>query len=469
MTKRYFIQVDKAGRPLIGSLVFTVPKVKGRRLVEITDYIKSCCTTTIPALVADDEKFYILLDRSRRPISGSVTNIKPQKKVLYADITLAAQFASCCSTKPNPILVTQTLTNFVSAPITTYPVGVFNYSGDYVGVANNSDEYVTLWNSNTTNSAKATLYRGETPFKFKMILKDPTFTGKVKGLNFFTVKHSNTGTLKLNVDDNAVVVDNGNGQIFYANAAPIVPSSTNAFFAFSFYNWNAVPTFNYRNIVMTSYSGGTVNVFHNDVDVIYAHDSGNSLLTISGRLPIGLKYFFIRPVVTTNFDTVTNWMSLTQLQWFEVDAFGGVGAGGLLNGTYTPVISNSHQLKGLWLGEFRVANFVDSFAWVNATNFPQLTNLLFTDTGAALNTYNATFWQNLPKVTNLLRIYTNGGGAFSSAVSDAIFNQLAINLNGIVPSGDQKLIRIEGSVSVTAASLTARNYLIAQGWTITLS
>jgi hypothetical protein len=468
MTKRYFIQVDKAGRPLIGSLVFTVPKVKGRRLVEITDYIKSCCTTTIPALVADDEKFYILLDRSRRPISGSVTNIKPQKKVLYADITLAAQFASCCSTKPNPILVTQTLTNFVSAPITTYPVGVFSYSGDYVGVANNSDEYVTLWNSNTTNSAKATLYRGETPFKFKMILKDPTFTGKVKGLNFFTVKHANTGNLTLNVDDNAVVVDNGTGVVRYANAAPSVASTTNIFFAFSFYTWNVVPTFNYRNIVMTDYSGNTVNVFHNDVDIVYAHDSGNTLLSIAGRLPIALKYFFIRPINTLNFDLVSNWMSLTQLQWFEVDAFGGVSAGGLLNGTTVPIVSNSHLLKGLWLGEFRVNNFVDALAWVNATNFPVLTNLLLTDTGAPLTTYNATFWQNLPKVNNLLRIRTNGAGAFTSAVSDAIFNQLAITLNGIVASGDQKLIRIEGTVSVTAASLTARNYLIAQGWTITL-
>jgi hypothetical protein len=455
---RYFIQVDKKGKPKLGSQVYTKPKVGNLRLAEITDYIPTTSSSGVPEIPETEEKFYILLDNRGLPISGTVTNMRPLTR--FADISLVAVFAGCCSVEGH---ITQTLENFNSIEITTYPVGVFNYTGDYIGIADNSDEYATLWNSDAGNAAKATLYKGETDFKFKLILKDPEFTGHIKGLNFYNVSFFNAGNLTLNLDDNSVILDRGNGNLFFANNYASVVSTTNLFFEFGFYDWSVQPTFTYRNVALNNYSGGTVSVFHNGLDNVFAHDYNNIMKSMTGVLPKGIKWFFARSVYTNDFSKL-NWNELSELLWLAIDNFGGGNI--YITSAIAPKLYNSRKLKGLWLGEFGINNVLSGLNWINKTNLPELTTFLVTGNGGGLNTYDAAFWENFPVVTNMIRIRPNGAWV-PEAVTDAIFNQLRINLDGVVPTGNKKLLRIEGTAA-TAASQAARDYLTAQGWTITL-
>ena len=60
--------------------------------------------------------------------------------------------------------------------------------------------------------------------------------------------------------------------------------------------------------------------------------------------------------------------------------------------------------------------------------------------------------------------------AATTAVADLIWNNIATNLTGIVPVlGSQAQLRVRTTTAASAASLTSRTYLAAQGWTVSLS
>lgn len=367
----------------------------------------------------------------------------------------------CCGSNVEPTL---SLQNFNAIPITSYPVGVFNIVGTYLGDAQDQYQYANLWNGNPANAQKATIFvHPSNPFTFRVFYNDPTFTGPLSALNYFNATFASTGSLTLNLDNNAVVKDTGNSNVFYANNYSLVPSSTNLFNNFnSPYKWNVIPAFNYRNMAITNYSGKVLNVYHNQSDIVFAHEYPNMLKSVSGALPTGLKYYFSSGNTLLDYNSYTNVSNLTNLLWWTTDHFG--GGGNLFLSKINANLANLHQLKGLWLGELGSMTNTYTLTWINATNFPVLSDLLISQS-LTITTYDATWWGNLPKVTNLMEIRLNSTG-IGATLSDQVWNGMGTLLGNTTPTGATNTILITGTSTVTSASLTARNNLIARGWTL---
>jgi hypothetical protein len=453
---RFYVEKDKGGKPKLFSPVYT-ERVKDN-LLEITDYLESCCNTLTN--ISNYKRFYIKLDSHNKPIHGTLTNRRPITGN-YADITLAYVSQSCCSTH-----VEKQLVNFNSVNITEYPVGVFNYVGDYLGDANTQQEYISIWNADPVNNEKALLSIGSNDFLFDVLLLDETFTGNLLGLNFFSTTFANNGNVTLHLDNDAVIINKTTDAIYYSNNYPVVNSDTNVFFNFIVpYFWHVTPTFNMRNVALTGYTAGEkMNIYHNNVDIVFAHVFTNQLTTIQGQLPTGLQYFFARGVVTTDYNLITNVGDLANLKVWATDHFG--GAPNYILPSFVPTeLRDLSQIEMLWLGETNTADELYQFDWVTAANFPVLTDLIFTGNPLTLTSVDNVWVSALPKPTNLLLFKFNF--LVPSSIADDLWNAIGNHMTGVVPTGAQKRIVVANTdTTVTAASLSARNALTAAGWTL---
>src|ERR1700759_388608 len=67
-----------------------------------------------------------------------------------------------------------------------YPVGVFSKNRDYIGIAHNKAEYVTLWNSNSANQTLGTLAVNADSLRFNLTLaSNAAAPGAVYGLRYY--------------------------------------------------------------------------------------------------------------------------------------------------------------------------------------------------------------------------------------------------------------------------------------------
>jgi hypothetical protein len=464
MTTTFYIQLNKSHLPIMGSKVFTARRNR-KDLLDIS-YAVDCYRNNIE-LPHDPgkERYFVQMDsvsKYARPMSESlqIGTVKPGRN--WADISGLVHANDVANPPAN--MKAFNLKNFAGQVVTQFPVGVFNYIGSYIGAANNKAEYASIWNADATNKTKAFIIPDQTVSGFKAILKDPTFTG-ISGLNFILATF-NANNLTLNLDDNSVVVTGGTQ--YNSNSFSSVPGTTNLMFNFMApYYWSVKDAFTYRNVLIPGYiAGAPCYIFHNNIDTVLAHVYTNPVRSVSGLLPTGLKYMFMRGINNPSYkDSITNWSYLKELLWLVIDNFGGVGSGYTLKNSDVPAIY-SQKLKGLWLGEFIGGEDVSKLTWLNKTNLPVLSDLLITNASNSepFPAYDANFWSNLPKVTNLLHIYHPV--TVKSAVADSIINQLAVNLASVTPVGDVKKIRLEKFVSRTSASDAAVASLTAKGWTI---
>lgn len=370
---------------------------------------------------------------------------------------------SCC---PSELLITLQMKNNLGANVDTYPVGVFNMLGDFIGVANNQGEYVTLWNSNVTNQTQGELFPGPTISTFK-IVATATIT-EVKGLKYYTFTSFNN-TIIFTGDNDIVVygatVKKGNVDGVSTNTDTLREWNRNLFPGAV--DKTKIPTDTVRVLTCTGYTTGqTLYVFHND-DSKYAgvrHSIG--YVTIGGRLPIGLLAFYSIGQQTTNFNLVTNWPELTSL--FDITINHGGGSPWFFNNPAYFPNANLSQLKTVHIAQCDPTVFATMAAAFTATSLPILDSFVFNYNTDVLRAGDEAWFLTMPKVKQYFRFHSQTATAVASSVADAIWNNIATALNGIVPTG-VKEIAIKQTGSVTAASLTARNYLISQGWTLNLT
>jgi hypothetical protein len=64
--------------------------------------------------------------------------------------------------------------NLAGEEVSFWPVGVWNVNEQFLGVANNREEYIALWNSNSANKQVGKLSAGIGPFCFTLTLNPGT-------------------------------------------------------------------------------------------------------------------------------------------------------------------------------------------------------------------------------------------------------------------------------------------------------
>lgn len=288
--KRYFIELEENGKPKIGSKVHTSKRSKrSGRLAEITHLLKPCCNEDEP--VNYEAIHYYIVVNNGVPISGTVTKQKPTKSN-FVDITSAYIENSCCYNVLK-------LKNFDNGNTPSYPVGVFNVNGVYLGVADDQEEYITIWNSDLDNNEQGTLEAFGDQFTFKIDEK-ATITSVI-GLRFWTITlDSASGFLYLSDDTH---VELANGTVVKSEVSPVgIPSSE-----FWMTTVQTMPGVNqvticpdtFRKVPVTI---GNLRIFHNEKGSYASMSVGHLWRNNGGYLPPNVKVIsFYR--ITQNLDT----------------------------------------------------------------------------------------------------------------------------------------------------------------------
>lgn len=371
---------------------------------------------------------------------------------------------NCC-----PLPFTQTLVNEEGDNDLDYPLGVLDISGNYIGIANDAEEYITLWNSDVTNQAVGTLLSG-TGTTFEIEYVDPEGVPfNLYGLEFYTMTSSASNAV-IHVNDNDIVQFNSTA-VRGSTGTNTLSSSLNEYNG----TWGVsmITAIQIRRVTCTGATAGTtIRVFHSRVSERVGMNVLTPYTSFTGVLPAACKTFYVRGTTSMNWVTgITNWSDLQSIEYFSVMNLGG-GSFGINNAANIPQPPAS--LIGLGLNDiasnatlFDLANF----GWITDANLPNLRKLdIRANDGAAdLAGSSAAWFATAPKVDRQFVIQNNNIGPHASAAdSDTIWNNLGTALSGITPSSPAT-IRVEDTTAVTAASLTARNDLIAAGWTVTLT
>lgn len=358
--------------------------------------------------------------------------------------------------------VVLSLQNFLNTDTTNYPVGVFNVDGDYVGIANDQTEYLTLWNGDLANQTQGTLEAGSTPLSFKLPAT-ATITS-VTGLRFYT--YTGPANLQIFCGDNDIVhygTTIKKGNVDGISISTDTRREWNRFLFAGGAHKNKIPVDTVRTLNCTGYTDSSpLYVFHNEDSKYAAVSFSNGLYTIAGQYPKALKAVFYAGRLVTNYNLITNWTELTSLfSWYNFSVGGGVW--GFTPANYpTSILGNI--LTQIGLGQVPGGtNFNSSFSQITNANYPNIVNFFAGTNGGDLLTGSESWFLTMPKVTDT---FLYEGPVVTSTVADNVWNNIWTAMNGVVPTGVTKQIRINGTINVTAASLTARNNLIAAGWTV---
>lgn len=363
------------------------------------------------------------------------------------------------------------MANNLDGLTTVYPVGVFNVNGDFLGVANNSFEYVTLWNSDPANQVEGEMLVSGGLSSTTFLLPSATATiTKATGLRYYEI--TGPSNLQLFCGDNDII--HYGSTIKKGNVDGVSITNTTR------REWNrnlfagvyksTVPSDTVRTLNCTGYTNGSsLKVFHNEDSEYAAVSFSNGFYTISGSLPIGLKACFWSGQMGTDYNAITNWDELTNLfSWYSLSS-GGVPWG--MDPTKFPTDIISSNITQLGVGENTTGGFngafITEYSYINATNYPILEDLVVIWNSGEAITGSESWFLTMPKVTNYFRYNTQTVTQSSAEVADAIWNNVATALDGVIPVGPAKELRIIRTDNVTAASLTARNALISAGWTVT--
>ena len=369
--------------------------------------------------------------------------------------------------------VTLSMKNFLSTDTPGYPVGVWNTAGTYLGTADNQSDYVTLWNSDVTNQAQGTLLPGSTSTEF-YIADTPNVTiSFVRGLRYY--RYTGPANLQIFVGLNDIIKYGSTTNTGLANA---VPTNSDTRPEWNRAVWDVarnntkIPTTTVYVLTCTGNPDSTpIFVFHNEdseyVGVKY-FSPGAGIYSLEGAFPTDVKAISMRISQTVNFNLINNWTELTSL-W----SFYPVGAGGGIwnfsnSANWPTALNGSQQITQVYFGQTYVP-FGTVGTFMTQANYPNVTELVFGANNAATTYVGQEGWfLTMPKVTRYLSGFQNT--VAPTATSDTVWNNIATTLTGIVPVvGSQAQLRIGNTSAASAASLTSRTYLAAQGWTVTLS
>lgn len=338
----------------------------------------------------------------------------------------------------------------------SYPVGVFNINGDYLGIANNQAEYVSLWNSDIANNAQGLLQSGANSLQFYLPLSSTI--SEVTGCRFWYI--TGTGNTVVWVDNNDLVENSG--VIIKANTQPIrTVLHAGSSIPFSAYDYDYPTNTPFRRVLVST-SNSLVRIFHNEDSYIAGYsqfyDGGSGIVKdLGGHFPEKVKKIIVKSnqrhsVNNTLYTNIVNWSDLLDVRVFNPHIFTP-----WIEGVDIPLFTQMNKLTRI--GFFYQNNY--DYFQLTEVNFPDLLAVTSGFNGNG-NTYSLV---GHSKITQGLDFRLNG---FTVQRVDDLYNQLAIELNGIIPqSGIGAGFAIQyGNSTASAASLAARTYLQTQGWII---
>lgn len=372
----------------------------------------------------------------------------------------------CCGEFPNG--VDTPLVNNNGNEDLVYPLGVFNVDGVYLGIANNTAEYIALWNANAANQALGQIVQGVGTM-FTVVPIDPLDVIVLYGREFMTVQSSATNLI-LHLDDGNTVVHGVTaydattvGVLTNTSADPMYNGTSHSV------NLIAADDFNFRKVTTTSPANTNVYIFHDRIQKYVGFDVAKSITVFAGRMPTGMLLWSARIVNNCDYSIpVLNWEACTSLKICQFYGKGG-GINAIADPTFIPYQRwNKPTIKYLSICDFAAFGAPELIigATITAANYPICDFLVFEsnlyDIIASLNTIN--FFLNIPTINDTLWVK---GTSADATNSDKCWNDIATALVGLVPVGVKQL-QIQNTAAVTAASLAARNALIAQTYTVTL-
>ncbi len=360
------------------------------------------------------------------------------------------------------------MNNFLSTGTTGYPVGVFNINGTFLGTADDSFEFVGLWNADPSNQAQGELLVSGGLSSTTFLLPNTATITEVRGLRYY--EYTGPANLQLFVGPNDIVRYGSTQKKGSVDGVSITTTTRREWNRnlFSGIYKSTIPADTVYTLNCTGYTdSSSLKVFHNEDSEYAAVSFSNGFYTIAGNYPLGLKAVFYAGRIATNYNNILNWSELTSFfSWYSLSS-GGAPWGIGINSRPTTLLTNN--VTQLGLGELTSEDgpLTADYSDVTATNYPALQDLVILyNTGDALTGGEAWFL-TMPKVTNYLRYRTQTLTQASAAVADAVWNNVWTALSTVTPVGAAKQLRIERTNNITAASLTARNNLIAAGWTVT--
>jgi len=391
-----------------------------------------------------------------------------KKLTVIKDLIEKLQSLTCCA------FTTLSMQNNLDTNTTSYPVGVFNINGTFLGFASDQSLFVSLWNSDVSNQAQGTLSAASTSTEFRI---DTTATiTKVVGLRYY--KYTGPANLQLFVGPNDIVRYGSTQKKGSVDGVSITATTRREWNRnlFSGVYKSTIPADDVYTLNCTGYvASDPLYVFHNEDSEYAAVSFSNGFYTLEGQYPKGLKAVFYAARLITDYNAISNWDELESFfSWYSLSSGG--DPWGMTPGNFpTQLISsgNSLNVTQLGLGETTgepgpgINDISQWYPYVTATNFPILQDLVFhVNSGDGLTNAEAWFL-TMPKVTNYLRYITQTVTQVSAATADAIWNNVATALSGVTPVGPAKELRIQRTNNITAASLASRNALISAGWTVT--
>jgi len=348
-----------------------------------------------------------------------------------------------------------------------YPLGVFSTTGTYLGIATTADEYIALWNADTDNQQLGQIESGSgTDFVFAPIYINSIVT--LYGLEYFSV--TGTANLKIHGSDGMIAVYGSTPTIIDFSTSGTPTSSDTEF---EWYGngtsgrYRHAPVFTFKKVTLTGLTNNsTVKIFHSRDCETFGAEFSNGAYDISGILPRGLKNFFYVGQNITDFNQITNWADLDQLEWFFLDHAG--GGAWRVEAANLPTAINTTSLKGVCTGEYTsVSGYL---TWMDTYIAPAtgIRQVEYYSNGGTNLVSNAATVTSLPVFTELLTIRHASTATASAADVDAFLIALDTLLTGVTPIG-QKTIRMNACTARTATSDTAYNNLTGAGWTITIT
>jgi len=367
----------------------------------------------------------------------------------------------------------------------SYPVGVFNVSGQLLSNATTQAQYVSTWNGNATNQAVGVLSAGADSMHFNLQLNTgQTVPYAVTGLRYYQVDLDYTMFDAVRIF-NGEVVDFGDGislrigNTFNQNA---LPANTSV----NYFSGGTVP------YIVHTYPNNnlkTITFYHNDVSEFSAFDNFNNPSTalskiknFRGNLPqyipsIGGSGY--QQATMNSVAGISNWSNINSV--IDFIPHNGDGISPSTNMNYVQdFMANNKGLKwirtsiyGPYRTGYRDTTFKISRLKSNwNTYFTSLETIQINEDHwnhedlSALKKLS-TFWL-LATTTSHTDVNGQALIPLSAQVIDNVINQIA---NGAGNAGviNGSIAFTTGGTARTSASNAAVNQLKSAGWTITLN
>jgi YD repeat-containing protein len=366
----------------------------------------------------------------------------------------------------------------------SYPVGVFNLNGKFLGNATNQSQYITIWMTDTLDSHTGTIAAGADSMHFKFTVNSGrTIPNALTGLRYYQYDLPYT-QLDAVLNRNGVYVDFGDGSGMYLGKST---NDTSVVKAPNTYNGNpGFATYWIHNYPDSSTK--TITFYHNDALENQNLDDANipatslmHLKNLRGNLPQNTLSFdgdSYQQASALTVASITNWNSISSIQQFGL--YAGDYQNPCLHVSFTQdFMANNRNLQGIntTRGDY-LEGYEDSTFKLSKlktgwnTYFTNLSSLIICD-----DHWNR---EDLTALTHLNNIYINAGNTNHSfnrtsnpqipipvSVVDNIINQLAAGAGQNISNGVLNLS--SAGTTRSSASNTGFNTLKAKGWTIIIN